>query len=290
MWIIFALTAAALTSFLPIINKRILADAQVAIVAWTPNALSLPLLLAATLVLIGWPRVDATFFIGVLASGILNLVATLASTRALQLADASVAAPFLSFNPAFTLLVSAFTLQEIPSWRGIAGVLLIALGAYLFELEAVHQGILAPLRALGRQPGVLLAIGASFVWGITPIFEKIAIQHTSPENPLMVAFGTTLLTVVLLSPALLRTAMRPADQIRQHATGFLATGLISGIAPLFGFTAIAIGYVGYVTALFKLGAVFTVVWSAWLLRERGLRQRLPATIAMAIGGLLIGIS
>jgi ArsR family transcriptional regulator, arsenate/arsenite/antimonite-responsive transcriptional repressor len=30
-----------LTSFLPIVNKRILADAQVAVVAWLPNALSL---------------------------------------------------------------------------------------------------------------------------------------------------------------------------------------------------------------------------------------------------------
>jgi uncharacterized membrane protein len=289
MWILYALTAAALTSFLPIINKRILIHAQVAVVAWVPNALSLPLLLAATLVLMGWPRVDGMFFVGILASGILNLIATLASTRALQLADASVATPLLSFNPAFTLLVSVFALREIPSWRGIAGVLLISLGAYLFEGAAVNQGILAPVRALARRPGVLLAIGASFVWGITPVFEKIAIQHTSPENPLMVAFGTTLLTVVLLSPALLQTATRPVAQIRQHTTGFLTAGLISGIAPLFGFTAIALGYVGYVTALFKLGAVFTVLWSAWLLHEHGLRQRLPATIVMAIGGLLIGL-
>jgi uncharacterized membrane protein len=289
MWIIYALTAAALTSFLPIITKRVLVHAPVALVAWVPNALSLPLLLAATLILIGWPRVDGVFLVAILASGILNLVATLASTRALQLADASVATPFLSFNPAFTLLLAVFTLHEIPSWHGIAGVLLIALGAYLFEVEAVRQGILAPVRALARQPGVLLAIGASFVWGLTPIFEKLAIQHTVPENPLLVAFGTTLLTVLLLSPALLRTATRPVAQIRQHATGFLTAGLISGIAPLFGFTAIALGYVGYVTALFKLSAVFTVVWSAWLLREHGLRQRLPATIAMAIGGLLISL-
>src|SRR5262245_44304502 len=96
MWIVYALTAAALTSFLPIITKRILLHAPVALVAWAPNALSLPLLLAATLLLIGWPRVDGVFLVAILASGILNLIATLASTRALQLADASVATPFLS--------------------------------------------------------------------------------------------------------------------------------------------------------------------------------------------------
>ncbi len=289
MWALCALTAALLTSFLPIINKRILTTADVATVAWVPNVLSLPLLLAVTLAFIGWPRVDGLFLLAVLASGVLNLVATLASTRALQLADASVATPFLAFNPAFTLLLSSFTLREVPSVRGLAGVLLIVLGAYLFQVSEVGKGILAPVRALAHQPGVLLAIGASFVWGLTPIFEKIAIQHTIPENPPMVAFVTTLLTVVLLIPALWRRATDLLDQLRRHRRLFGAAGLISGVAPLFGFSAIALGYVGYVTALFKLGAVFTVVWGALLLKEPRLRERLPGTVVMVIGGLLIAI-
>jgi uncharacterized membrane protein len=289
MWALYALTAALLTSFLPIINKRILTTADVAVVAWVPNALSLPLLLVVTLALIGWSSIDGLFLLAVLASGILNLVATLASTRALQLADASVATPFLSFNPAFTLLLSVFTLREIPSVRGIVGVLLIVLGAYLFQVKEVGKGMLAPVRALVRQPGILLAIGASFVWGLTPIAEKIAIQHTVPENPLMVAFVTTILTVVLLTPALWRSASNPIEQVRRHRGLFGTAGLISGVAPLFGFSAIALGYVGYVTALFKLGAIFTVVWGALLLKEHGLRERLLATIVMALGGLLIAL-
>jgi uncharacterized membrane protein len=155
MWALFALTAALLTSFLPIINKRILTTVDVVIVAWVPNALSVSMLLAVTLALIGWSSVDRLFLLRILASGILNLVATLASIRALQLADASVATPFLSFNPAFTLLLSVFTLREVPSVRGIVGVMLIVVGAYLFQVKEVGKGILAPLRALVCQPGVL---------------------------------------------------------------------------------------------------------------------------------------
>ncbi len=48
MWLPLALTAAFLTSFLPIINKRLLADADVPVVAWGVNALSLPLLALAS--------------------------------------------------------------------------------------------------------------------------------------------------------------------------------------------------------------------------------------------------
>ena len=289
MWVAYALTAALLTSFLPIIAKRMLAHTPVFVVAWVPNALSLPLLLAVTLALGGWPQFDGLFLVGILASGVLNLIATLASTQALKHADVSIATPLLSFNPAFTLLISVFALREIPSVGGIIGVALIVVGAYLFHIERVGEGLLAPIHALVRQPGVLLAVGASFVWGLTPIFEKIAIQHTAPEKPLAVAFGTTLLTVVMLFPALLRNAASLKIQVYQQRRGFLAAGLISGIAPLFGFTAIAQGYVGYVTALFKLSALFTVLWSVLLLHERGLRQRLPATIVMALGGLLIAV-
>lgn len=287
MWVGYALTAALFTSFLPIISKRLLVHAPVALVAWVPNALSLPILLAATLALRGWPRVDALFFAGLLASGMLNLIATLASTTALQRADASLATPLLSFNPAFTMLISAFVLGEQPDLRGLLGVLTIVAGAYLFQVEHIRAGLFAPLRALAQQPGVLLAIGASFVWGLTPIFEKVAIQHSFPENPLAVAFATTLLTTAFLLPAVLRSRVRLAEQLQWHWPGFLAASLISGLAPLFGFTAIALGYVGYVTALFKLSAVLTVVWAALLLGEQGLRRRFPAAIVMAVGGLLI---
>lgn len=288
MWAIYALTAALLTSFLPIINKRMLRNADVSIVAWAPNVLSLPLLLIATLLFQGWPQVDALFFIGILASGALNLIAILSSTYALKLADASVATPLLSFNPAFTLPISFLLLNETPSPRGIGGVLLIVVGTYLFRIEQIGEGALAPVRALARQPGVLLAIGASFIWGLTPIAEKIAIQHSDPQNPLAVAFATTLLTVLLLTPAAWRSA-DPIGQMLRHRRGLLAAGLISGVAPLFGFSAIAIGLVGYVTAIFKLGAVFTVLWAAFLLHEHGLRQRLPAALLLAIGGLLIAV-
>ena len=62
---------------------------------------------------------------------------------------------------------------------------------------------------------------------------------------------------------------------------------IAGIAPLFGFTAIALGYVGYVTALFKLSAVFTIVWAWLLLGEGHLRERMLGASVMVLGGALV---
>ncbi len=48
---LLALVATILTSFLPILNKRLLRDSRPALVAWVINAASLPILGAGTLLL-----------------------------------------------------------------------------------------------------------------------------------------------------------------------------------------------------------------------------------------------
>ena len=65
--------------------------------------------------------------------------------------------------------------------------------------------------------------------------------------------------------------------------------LLTGIAPLFGFTAVALGLVGYVTAIFKLSAVLTVLWAWWFLGEGQIRNRLIGTGVMILGGLLVAV-
>ena len=77
--------------------------------------------------------------------------------------------------------------------------------------------------------------------------------------------------------------------MRAHPRALFLAGLIAGIAPLFGFTAIALGLVGYVTALFKLSAVFTIVWAWLFLGEGNIRQRVLGTLVMFVGGALIAV-
>jgi len=72
-----------------------------------------------------------------------------------------------------------------------------------------------------------------------------------------------------------------------HPRAFLAAAIVAGLAPLFGFTAIATGLVGYVTALFKLSAVFTILWARLFLGEGNLRTRLLGAVIMVLGGALV---
>ncbi len=311
---LFALIATVLTSFLPILNKQLLRDARPALVAWITNAASLPILALGTLLLTQCsltslpgrlplscaaqlPHLDVIAVAALVASAAFNWGATLLSTVALEKADASLVSPLLTFNPAFTLLVAWLTLAEVPGVRQTIGVAVVLVGAYLLGVEEARIGLLAPVRTLFRRPGVLLAVIASALWGTTTVLEKLAIGHMTPPSGPVVALLGTFLLVLLLTPGALRSSGDKAEQsqehrwegVRTHPRALVAAVLVAGIAPLFGFTAIALGLVGYVTTLFKLSAVLTILWAWVFLGEGQIRSRLLGASVMLVGGALVAL-
>ena len=237
---------------------------------------------------------DGVFVAALLASVALNWAATLLSTMALEQADASLVSPLLTFNPAFTLLVAWLTLGEIPGIPQTLGVAVVLLGAYLLEVEEARTGLLTPLRVLLRRPGAVLAVGASALWGTTTVLEKVAIEHMRPPSGPAVALLGTFLMVLLLTPGAFRSSKEGLSVyqsrwqgLRAHPRAVALAVLIAGVAPLFGFTAIALGLVGYVTTLFKLSAVLTILWARWFLGEGRIRSRLLGAGVMIIGGILV---
>ena len=163
------------------------------------------------------------------------------------------------------------------------------------EVEETRTGLLAPLRVLVRRPGALLAIIASALWGTTTVLEKLSIEHMTPPSGPAVALLGTILMVLLLTPGALWSSGRegPSAQQRRwkglhaHQRALASAVLIAGIAPLFGFTAIALGLVGYVTTLFKLSAVLTILWASVFLHEGQIRERLLGASVMLVGGVLV---
>ncbi len=289
MWVFFALGAALLTSFNPILYKRMLSDSGPVAVVWGVIGLALPLLALTTFAFRpALPQVDALFVLGILGSATLNTLAHLASARSLKLADASLVTPLLTFSPVFTLLISACFLGETPEARGLIGVALVLVGAYWLNREPGSEW-LTPFKSVSAKPGVGLVLFAGLLWAITPIFEKLAIQHTFPESPRFAALAVNGLLVILLTPFTLGRGRSSLDSLARHRRDWLLAALIAGIAPTLGYTAFSLGLVGYVTTLFRLSAAFTVVWSTWLLGETGLRRRLPASIVMVIGAILIAV-
>lgn len=289
MWVVFALGAAMLTSFNPILCKRLLKDADALVVVWGITVLALPVLgLFAFALMPQLPEIDGMFVFSALGSAGLNAAAHLASTRALKLADVSLVTPLLIFSPVFTVLISALFLGEIPSLLGWMGVGLVLIGAYWLNYRSGANWFTL-FKSIALTSAVRLVLLAGLLWAITPLFEKTAIRHTNPENPRLAAFVVDALLVAMLTPAV-TTGGRPAiAKLLLYRREVYLAGLIAGIAPVLGYTAFSLGFVGYVTTLFKLSTPMTMIWSFLFLNEDGLKQRLPASTVMVIGAILITI-
>ena len=287
IWAFLALGAAVLTSFNPILYKRILRDADPITVVWGVTLLALPLLgLFAYILTPQLPGWDWLFAFGVLGSAALNAIAHLASTRALKLADASLVTPLLIFSPVFTLLISALFLREIPSARGLLGVGLVLIGAYWLNRNS-GASWLTPFKSLTFTPGVELVLLAGLLWAITPLFEKTAILHTYPESPRFTAFIATMLLTFILTPPVIVRGKLAVTKLSLHRRDLFLAALIAGVAPVLGYTAFSLGPVGYVTTLFRLSTLMTVIWSFLFLNEHKMTQRLPASVVIVIGAILI---
>ncbi|MBI5291385.1 MAG: EamA family transporter [Chloroflexi bacterium] len=286
MWVALALGAALLTSFNPILYKRILQDAEPLVVVWGVTLLALPLLGLFTLALTSeYPRIDGLFVLSVSGAAGLNVMAHLASTKALKLADVSLVTPLLTFSPVFTLLISAVLFGETPSARGLLGVGLVLVGAYWLNLSSADR--LAPLKAFALKPGIMLILLAGLLWAVTPLLEKTAIRHTSPESPRFAAFVATALLAIMLTPGVVARGRAAISKLFLHRREWWLAALIAGSAPILGYTAFSLGFVGYVTTLFKLSTILTVLWGSLFLKERNLAQRLPGSLMMVVGAVLI---
>src|SRR5262249_3725355 len=95
-WAWLAFSAAILTSFNPILYKRILHDVVPIVVIWAVTVLSLPILAALTLVVLQqYPHVDWQFALAIVTAAGLDTLAQITSIRALKRDDASLVTPLL---------------------------------------------------------------------------------------------------------------------------------------------------------------------------------------------------
>lgn len=286
MWIGLALGAALLTSLIPIIVQRLLHSVEVPVVIWAAQVTALPVLAAFAFGAFGVPVVAPGFFTLAGVIVLLNTGAHLAATAALKASEASLIAPLLAVSPAITLLLGVLWPGACPSVSGALGVLGIISGAYLLQLET-WQAWQHPWQALRRERGPQLALVAAGLWGLTPLIEQQAIQHTLPVNPPFVPLVTTIGISLLLFPIIVRSPNRLIDQVRRAGAGLMLVGVISGIAPVLGFSALQLGLAGYVTALFALRTAFIVLWSVLLLQERPRRWRWVGVALLVIGAIAI---
>ncbi len=293
LWFVFAILTAFFESLKDVRSKQSLRYLDEYWVAWATQ-LVVVIVLLPLLLWQGLPPLGDQFWSALLIGGSLNVVAFLMYVKAIKQADLSLTVPLVTLTPVFLLLTAPLIIREMPTLADVIGVLLIAIGAYILNLnptQVVGSNILAPIHAMLRNPGCRNMLIVAFLWSFTATFDKIGVLNSSP-----LLWGVALFSYIALglSPWLLYRSIKgrswhPLQQLVRHWHLLASAGLCGGIAIAFQMFALTASPVAQVIAVKRMSCLFGVGFGYWLFGESGLRERLAGAIIMVLGVIVMTV-
>ncbi len=220
----------------------------------------------------------------------LEVLAMVLYMTAIRDSPLSLTLPYLAFTPVFVILTAWLLLGEQVSQQGFAGILLVVAGAYGLNVEHARlrepRSWLAPILAIGRENGSRLMLGVAFIYSMTSVLGKGALQYIPATT-----FGP-LYFVVLGLFTLLVFSWRQQDALRvlwRPSWGHLVIGLLMAMMVVTHFLAIELVQVAYMISVKRTSILFGIVLGALLFAETRLLQHLLAAALMIFGVALIAL-
>lgn len=196
--------------------------------------------------------------------------------------------PFLSFTPAFNILTAWIVLDEQITLQGAFGILTIAAGAYLLNIDTLNRtnGLnwLAPFSAIVKQKGSKLMLMVAAIYSLTSVGGKAAMLHMGAINfavfySVLVGASALLLVAMIQPKGLFILARKPGWHF--------IIGVMFTIMIITHYMALSKVEAAYMVAVKRTSLVFGILYGAWLFQEAGLFKNFAAVSLMVAGVALI---
>lgn len=245
--------------------------------SWALRTFALPLLIVI-LFFTGIPEITPKFWIALLVSGGLNVIATILFMKSIQQSDLSLVIPMISFTPLFLLITSPIIVGEFPDLYGLIGVLLIVFGTYVLNLKEKEKGVFAPMKAIFKKKGPRLMLGVAFLWSISSNFDKWGVQASSSY---FWVFASTLFISIILFFVMLKFSDDGIDTVKKNAKALVPIGAVNGLKLTFQMAALNFTLVPYVISIKRTSILLSMLVGFFIFKEKeNITQR-------TIGGLLM---
>ncbi|MDP3727500.1 MAG: hypothetical protein Q8R35_02560 [bacterium] len=233
------------------------------------------------LFLVGIPEVRPEFWWAVERHIPLFTLASILTVEAHRRGPLILTATYLTFTPAFMLLISPWMGGGSPNAVGAAAVLGLVIGAYVLHTKELQKGLnlrpdqrrdlLAPFRELARERGSLLMLLVSFIFAFTANLDYVAFRAANIPFYLAVDHGAVSAICFLLALiywAMGRREIDPRTQTERtfnpagswHA--FALWGMFAALSTIPNYLALRqIGVVPYAFAGKRMGTIlFSVLY------------------------------
>ncbi len=288
-WLPLTLLCALSLATADAVTKRYLSDytsAELVVVRFGVTAVILtPAFLALPV-----PEFPTRFWAWLLLLVPLEIAAMLLYVRAIRDSPLSLTLPYLAFTPVFAVFIGFLFLGETVSVKGLTGIVLVVMGAYLLNIEQLYGShsidLFAPLRAILRHSGSRIMLAVALIYSITSVAGKGALQYV-PASFFGVFYFSLLGAVVLMG----FLAMRPR-QLRllwRRPLIHFVIGALMAVMVITHFLAINEIEVAYMIAVKRTSLIFGIIYGALLFKEKQLGFKLLAGSLMIAGVALVSI-
>lgn len=283
LWIIYALGSAFGVASADALTKRYFSGLPPYGMSLVRLLFALPFLGSGWLV-VSIPPLGRAFFWAVAAALPLEIVAQLLYMRALQVSPISLCIPMLAFTPVLLILTGQVLLGESLNLWGISGILFVALGSYLLNLDRRHLGLLAPITALWHREGPRLMLLVAAIYACTSALGKLAVLNSAPA--FFGLFYPCIFTGVMFS-GYPWSRTRPGKQLFVHPGWGLLVGFCYAASILCHMHGIQLAPAAYLIALKRTSLVISVLYGGLWFKEANLSSRLLGASLMAAGVVVI---
>ncbi|KAE8901413.1 hypothetical protein PF005_g4773 [Phytophthora fragariae] len=237
------------------------------------------------------PPLNHLFWTSVCISGCINIITSYLYNRAIQISTLSATVPFLSFTPAFLVIVAFLVLGEVPTVSGVLGISIAVMGGFWLQGAQDQHTIKDPLMdSSNASKGSMYTILVAFLWSISNVFDKIGVQNSTP-----LVYGATIQVIVAGGSYVLQKMRVGGEEIylpigqevKIPWKFVILAGVTSVVAYYINLVATQHLEVSYVIAIKRSGCIWSVLMGRFLFRERNLRKKIPSILLMVLGVVCI---
>lgn len=243
--------------------------------------------------------------------------------RALQVSPISVTVPYLAFTPVMLVFTSYFLMNEMPSFRGLFGVLVVTVGGYMLVVEkhgkitrgnqleegrVNHTGesfnislgaetkkafsvrsffdchIFEPFLALRKEEGSLLMLAVAGLLSISNSLDKMG-THLSPSPVLFAAVQRVVMAIPVVFYLIL-ISPRSFKHLLRYFPAFLTISVFEIVAFICYLKSLETLLVSYAIAAKRSNVLLSVIVGRVVFKEK-IWKKLPFVILMVAGMVLI---
>jgi len=284
-WISVSLASAFFLATSDALAKRAVQNENEYLVAWFRLLFTLPVLVI-TILLIPFPKLGRDFYLSFFIALPVELVTIILYIKALKLSPLSLSVPFLALTPVFLVSVSYLVLGEKVSLLGSVGILLVAMGGYVLNMDMYRKGCFEPLRLISREKGAMFMIAVALLYSITSSLGKVAIMNSSP-----LFFGASYFIVlnIAFTPIALWKGRSILGEFVRKGKFFslLFSGMFYALMIITHMEAMKLTKVAYMISVKRSSLLMSVLYGYLLFQEKNIGRRLFGALLMFAGFVLV---